>query len=254
MMCVINFKLKDDPKYKLVIAANRDESYNRPATPAAFHGDILYGTDEVRGGTWLGITKTGRIAMITNVRNLEEMSKNSPLSRGDIVLDFLKLDVTPEDFLMHLRTESKDYGGFNVLLGDTDSLYYMNNYDNKIEKVTEHIHGLSNASLDTPWAKVQLGKHTLETLTGNTEVDKHTLLTLLQSKEKTYDHNQYTGVGESMEYNLSSQFIELEEMEYGTRCSTVILITHDGDVHFVERTYDRGKFAFDTEFNFKIEQ
>lgn len=84
MMCVINFKSKDDPKYKLVIAANREESYNRPATPAAFHGDILYGTDEVRGGTWLGITKTGRIAMITNMRNLEEMSKNGPLSRGDI--------------------------------------------------------------------------------------------------------------------------------------------------------------------------
>lgn len=251
-MCIINFKIKEDPNYKLVIAANRDESYNRPASPAKFHGDILYGTDEVRLGTWLGITKSGRIAMITNVRNLEEMTKNNLLSRGDIVLDFLKSDTDAEAFLTHLKTESHKYGGFNVLLGNIDTLFYMNNHENQIEKVSEHIHGLSNAKLNTPWAKVQLGKNKLEGLTGDIEKDKHMLLGLLNSTDKTPEHNQNTGVEKELEYQLSSQFIELQDMEYGTRCSTVILVTHDDEVHFVERTFDRGQFDFDTEYTFKI--
>ncbi|CAD2073771.1 NRDE family protein [Phocicoccus pinnipedialis] len=251
-MCVINFKINNDPNYILAIAANRDESYNRPAYPARIHGNILHGTDAHRGGTWLGITKTGRIAMITNIRNVEEMTKKSPLSRGDIVLDFLRSESDAKSFLAQLRTESSKYGGFNVILGDLDSLYYMNNYDNQIEILSENTHGVSNAFLNTPWAKVQHGKHTLDRLSGDIEEDKATLLRLLSSSKKTHSHRQNTGIDKALEYALSSQFIELQDMEYGTRCSTVILITHDGFAHFLERTYTRGTFDFDTEFKFKI--
>jgi uncharacterized protein with NRDE domain len=253
-MCLINFQLNDHPKYKLVLAANRDEFYLRPTESAHFWKDepqLLAGRDLMQMGTWLGITKTGRIAALTNFRD-PSAPEADKISRGSIVRHFLSTDMGAQNFLENLIPE--DYAGFNILAGDSSQLFYYNNLEAKAVKVEPGIHGLSNHFLDTPWPKVVKGNMYLERyLSDNKDVHIDDLFDILQDAEESEDGSlPDTGIDMELERKLSPMFIQTRD--YGTRSSTVVLITHDGHVAFAERVYNSGKLQEENHFEFDIEK
>ena len=165
-MCLILFSYQTHPKYSLILAANRDEYYNRPTEPLAFWNDrpdILAGRDLKRKGVWLGITRTGRICAITNFREPFLRIESAP-SRGLLVSDFLAGQESPEFYLNQIKQVGNRYNGYNLLAGDRSGLYYYSNQANAVQKLTAGLYGLSNHFLNTPWPKVKKGKAALEAL------------------------------------------------------------------------------------------
>lgn len=234
-MCLILFAWQRHPQYKLVVAANRDEFYARPSAPAQFWQDapyILAGRDLEQSGTWLGITRNGRFAAITNVR--DPAAKQGARSRGHLVRDFLNSDNTPDCFIAHMQNHLSDYSPFNLLLSDGHALHYCNSHGENIA-LQPGIYGLSNAALDTPWPKVETGKQALaDTLS---DVQHESLFCLLSDRTIADDGLlPTTGIPQWLEQKLSASFIHFDS--YGTRCSTLVLQTHDGRIDFLERQFD----------------
>ncbi|MFD2761645.1 NRDE family protein [Lentibacillus juripiscarius] len=253
-MCLINFHLGDHSNYKLIMAANRDEFYRRPTAPAGFWEDqphILAGQDLEGMGTWLGITKSGRIAALTNYRDPNEEQHNKK-SRGHIVRNFLESSTPAADFLTSLQQENRSYGGFNLIAGHPDQLYYCNNIHDDLYPVTAGTHALSNAFLDTPWPKTVKGKKELKNyITNNRTLSIDALFTILSDAEEAGDDwLPDTGVGLELERRLSPLFIKTPE--YGTRCSTILLVDKQHNVTFVERTYQKGVFETENRFSFQL--
>lgn len=251
-MCLINFHVQDHPIYRLIVAANRDEFYKRPTAPAHFWEDkpyLLAGRDLSQHGTWLGVAKNGRFAALTNYRDPSEQKKNVR-SRGEIVTGFLDSDMTAAEFLKSLQQKRAEYAGFNVIAGIADELYYYSNVENEVKRISPGTHGLCNHFLDTPWPKVMKGKTDLRKLADqNRVIQPGELFDVLQDAEPFPEEQlPNTGVGVQLERVLSSLFIK--SGEYGTRSSTVLLIDHDNNVTFVERTYLDGKFVDDRTFSF----
>ncbi|PSL31689.1 uncharacterized protein with NRDE domain [Planomicrobium soli] len=251
-MCLINFQFQNHPKYKLVVAANRDEFYGRPTKPAYFWDDeplLLAGKDLQQGGTWLGITKTGKFAALTNFRDPSK-PETGKISRGALVRDFLAGTQSPIDFLTAL--EPADYTGFNLLIVDADRLFYYSNLQGEILEITPGTYGLSNHLLDTPWPKVVRGKRNLgEYLSSSKEVSLDALFAILADSEEASDSDlPHTGIGLEFERKLSAMFIKTPD--YGTRSASVVLISHDGSVTFAERTFEKGDFNGEQIFNFNI--
>ena len=251
-MCLINFQYKKHPKYKLVVAANRDEFYGRPAREAHFWDDvpdILAGRDLSQMGTWLGVTKSGRFAALTNFRD-PSLPETGKISRGALVKEFLASVSDPETFLKTLEPDA--YTGFNVLLGDGEKLFYYNNLEQEIAEVSPGTHGLSNHFLNTPWPKVVKGKTRLESyLEKSIEADPDDLFEILRDTEQAADpHLPVTGVGLEFERMLSPIFIKTPD--YGTRSATVLLVDYDNNVTFAERVYEKGEFSGQQLFEFSI--
>jgi uncharacterized protein with NRDE domain len=235
-MCLILLAHGAHPDYPLVIAANRDEYYERPTARAAFWPDqphILAGRDLEGMGTWLGVTLQGRVAALTNFRDRRERKTDAP-SRGTLVRDFLVSEQAPREYLEEVATRASDYNGFNLLAGDIDGVFYFSSREGAVQQVAPGIHGLSNHLLDTPWPKVARGKQRLRAaleLGPNPE----TLLDLLHDREAAAaDELPDTGVGADMERVLSPALIV--SPQYGTRASTAVLFGEDGSVSFSERT------------------
>jgi uncharacterized protein with NRDE domain len=252
-MCLIFISLNDHPSYKLIVAANRDEFYNRRTAAADFWEDypgILGGRDLEAHGTWLGLSRTGKISMITNYRDPKNIDPSAP-SRGPLVSDFLVSNETPEAYLRQLEPRAKQYNGFNLIAGTTEELWYFSNYRKGIEKLDAGLYGLSNHLLETPWPKVQKGKKLMrETI--RHPFKPNDLFDLLYNSETAPDETlPDTGVGLERERSLSAMFIK--SPGYGTRCSTVVLVSHDNHVFFAERVYDLATFDFsEKSFTFKI--
>ena len=159
-MCLILLAVRTHPSYDLILAANRDEYYARPSLPPAFWEEadyVLGGRDLVGGGTWLGITRSGRIAAVTNYRNPAVFLKDAP-SRGKLVSDFLMGKQDPAGYVERVRQEAERYNGFNLLVGDLDGLHWLSNRDDRVHRLEAGIYGISNRLLDTPWPKVVRGK------------------------------------------------------------------------------------------------
>ncbi|TVT27839.1 NRDE family protein [Salinicoccus cyprini] len=253
-MCLIIFQKNTHPHYKLVVAANRDEFYGRPTAPAQFwkqHPEMLAGQDLSKGGTWLGLTKQGRFAAVTNIRKpgFENADKKS---RGALVSDYLTGDATPEAYLDALDREKDDYSGFNLLVGNQNELFYLHNDGGTVDNVTDGPHGLSNHHLDTPWPKVVKGRERLDDYMKTTEeIDIDVIFQLLADSEQTTGALPETGLPETLERQLSSAFISIPE--YGTRSSTVVLIDHDDNATFVERTFTEDGQTGENRYTFKIE-
>ena len=259
-MCLILFSINQHPEYKLILVANRDEFYNRQTEEARFwpeHKNIIGGRDleakrdDGTCGTWMAITTSGKIAMVTNYRDLKNLKKTAP-SRGHIVSDFLIQDVEPESYLKSVEKIKQDYNGFNLLVGNVGKLHYLSNYKDGIEKITSGFYGLSNHLLQTPWPKVELAKTMLKPYFESKEVNAEELLNILQNESRASEKDlPDTGIGIEREKALSSMFIKTDG--YGTRCSTVVLAKKSGEVTFVERTYDLNDFTFKSkEFSFQI--
>jgi uncharacterized protein with NRDE domain len=243
-MCLIFISLKEHPQYKLIVAANRDEFYNRKTAPADFwndHPDILGGRDLEAGGTWLGVSRKGKISMITNYRDPKNIDPKAP-SRGQLVTDYLNGNTSPEQYLRELEPEAKRYNGFNLIVGNTESLFYLSNYKEGIEELTPGLHGLSNHLLDSPWPKVVEGKKTMTEILKQPFTKEDLFKVLFNDAVASDGLLPDTGVGLERERALSAMFIK--SPGYGTRCSTVILADRQGNLFFSERVYDLTTFSF----------
>jgi len=255
-MCLIVFAKDLHPKFKLIFAANRDEFYNRPSEQAEFwseHPHLLAGKDLQAGGTWLGITKQGRFAAITNYRDLKNLKTNAP-SRGLLTLNYLTSNISPEDYYKKLQPKLNDFNGFNLLIGTIDELFYFSNMTDGIKKIEQGLHGISNAILDTPWPKVEKGKQQLKNLLQHDDLHAWEVIDILKNSTQAKDEDlPDTGVGLEMERMLSPIFIRSEK--YGTRCSSVVMVDKDNNVKFVEKFFFDGIGHFSNrEFKFRIEK
>ena len=241
-MCLVLLALDSHPDYSLILAANRDEFYDRPTSPAAFWDDattVLAGRDLKAGGTWLGIDGHGRFAAVTNYRQGERESP-APRSRGLLVSDFLRRDVGALEHVEQVRTDADLYNGFNLIAGDPWGVFYFSNRQRRIRHLAPGVYGLSNHLLDTPWPKVTATKSAFGTLLNDRTSDLTTeLFALLSDRKQAADALlPSTGVSREWESLLSSAFIASDD--YGTRSSTVILIGRDGSIVFVERSFGPG--------------
>lgn len=236
-MCLILFAHRAHPAYRLVVAANRDEWFQRPTAPAAYWADapeILAGRDLEQGGTWLGVTKQGRFAAITNFRDPGNHRAEAP-SRGGLVSAFLRTAIAPAAYLEQLRPGASAYNGFSLLVGDPTSLGYFSNREDRIRDLEPGIYGLSNHLLDVQWPKVQIGKERLAAWLDD-DRGPEALLTLLDDKRAAPDAAlPRTGVSLEWERRLSSLRIVGEG--YGTRSSTAVVIGSGGEIRFLERSF-----------------
>jgi len=254
-MCLIFLSLHQHPTYSLIIAANRDEFYERKTASADFwqdHQNILGGRDLEAGGTWMGVTRSGKISMITNYRDLKNLKSKAP-SRGQLVSDYLIENVPPADYLKKIEPYKEDYNGFNLIIGSAKELWYLSNYKSGVERISNGVHGLSNALLDTPWPKVVKGRKKFESLLTGKILNPDILFDMLMDEQIAPD-NQLpdTGVGLERERQLSSMFIK--SPGYGSRCSTIVLIDKNNHLLFLERVYDLKTFQYNTKtFEFDIE-
>ncbi len=247
-MCLIFFAYNSHPKYKFVLAANRDEFLNRPASKISEWNGIYGGKDLKSGGTWLGITKKGKFCAITNIRRIEQIP-DAP-TRGKIVTNYLNGSDSPKDYLADLSKDSNKYNGFNLILGDKNSCYHYNNREKKVNNLKPGIYGVSNASIDTPWPKLEKGKKEFSQLLENEILNKEDFYKLLRDDSKPpVEQLPDTGIGLEWEKILSSIFIKSEA--YGTRCSSIITID-EKEVNFSERTYDK-KNERDEEISFYMD-
>lgn len=253
-MCLIFIALKSHPKYKLIVAANRDEFYNRKTAPAAFwedHPEILGGRDMEAFGTWLAMTKSGKISMVTNFRDPKNIDPKAP-SRGKLVSDFLLDSTSGEKYLEKFESQTRKYNGFNLIVGSVDSLYYFSNYKEGVILLNSGLFGLSNHLLETPWPKVEKGKNEIQSLLKSPTIKPEILFQVLQDETRSPDEKlPDTGVGLERERVLSAAFIK--SPGYGTRSSTVILVDYTDQVSFTERVFDLTTFRYSSQtFQYKI--
>lgn len=240
-MCLLVLAWQSHPRYRLVVAANRDEFHERPAAPLGWWSDeprIVAGRDLRGSGTWMGASRSGRFAVVTNFRELERPPADAP-SRGDLVAGYLRADgSTTQDYLDALRVHAARYAGFNLLLGDGEALSYQSNRgDTAPRQLPPGVYGLSNHALDSPWPKLVRSRERLEELLAGDGVEPHTLFALLADRTPAdLDETPDTGLPPDWERALSSPFVIHER--YGTRCSTVLLVTHDGQTTVSERRFD----------------
>ena len=254
-MCIILLAYKSHPVYPLVLAANRDEFYERPTAAAAYWDDaptLLAGRDLERGGTWLGVTEAGRLAAVTNYREPGRRIAVDAPSRGLLVSDFLRSREKPEAYLERLAADACRYNGFNLIAGDTDELYYYSNRGPAPQALRPGIYGVSNHLLDTPWPKVARGKEALAEILASDAPQPEDIFRLLADRTCADDSClPETGVGLELERVLSPLFIT--SPVYGTRSSTVLMLDREGGMTFVERSLTNGSERWDEAgYEFKI--
>lgn len=234
-MCLIVVGWRAHPDYPLVVAANRDEFFARPSTFAGRWPDapsVIGGLDLEAGGTWLGVTDSGRFAAVTNVR--EPGMAKGKRSRGDLTRRFLTGNECAADFASAIDRNA--YSGFNLLLGDGETLYYASNRDGAPRPLAPGIYGLSNHLLDSPWPKLVKARTAFSDALPALP-DTTGLFELLADETIVADDRlPNTGVPLAWERLLSAVFVR--SPDYGTRASTVFWQRQNGKTHFEERSFD----------------
>ncbi|MCP5128229.1 MAG: NRDE family protein [Pseudomonadales bacterium] len=242
-MCLLIFAHRADPRYPLVLAGNRDEFHDRLTAAARFWPDkpgLLAGRDLEQGGTWMGITRGGRFAAITNYRDPSRTAP-APRSRGELPLNYLVGTQEPGEYLQGLLPVAEAYAGFNLLVGVVGELWYLTNSLPAGERaplcLQPGIYGLSNARLDTPWPKVTRGKGRLETLLRAGTPD-HAGLARVVGDRQLADSTDLSrqGLDGDMDRILSAQFITTAR--YGTRSSTTLWVENGGLTHWRESSFN----------------
>ncbi|MEM6344563.1 MAG: NRDE family protein [Bacteroidota bacterium] len=238
-MCTILFAWQQDEQYPLVLAANRDEFYERPTQRVHWWEDqphVYAGRDLKGGGTWMGANKYGFWAALTNYREVEGFIPDAP-SRGPLVADYLVHSPEPQSYLESILPNASSYNGFNLLLGTPDEIWYYANRDGVTpQKLLPGFYGLSNRILDTPWPKVQSGKAGLKEIVSNHQSDPDALFQMLHNSEIAPDEQlPATGVSLEWERLLSARFIINDA--YGTRVSTVIRQNIEKQLEYEERAF-----------------
>ena len=239
-MCLIVVGWRVDPSFPLVVAANRDEFHARPTAVANFWADapeVIAGRDLEAGGTWLGITRGGRFAAVTNVR--EPGAAKGLHSRGRLTQAFLEGRQSAADHVG--RIEMGDYSGFNLLVGDGQSLWYCSNRGTKPLELAPGVYGLSNHLLDSPWPKLLTARQKFSQALTHLP-DREPLFGILADDEIVPDSElPDSGIPLDWERRLSAIFVRAEG--YGTRASTVVVQAADGSINFEERSFGPGGAA-----------
>jgi uncharacterized protein with NRDE domain len=251
-MCLVALAIDENRRFPLVIAANRDEFFDRPAarmgwwTPAEGGPEILAGRDLQAGGTWLGLSASGRLALLTNVRRPHEIDPEAP-SRGRIVPHWLRTEWRPDQFWMH--TSLSGHAPFNLIAADfrRGDCFWASNDQAIPQRIERGIFGLSNAALDTPWPKVTALKQrmgdALRTADSVESLSAQLFAALADRTPAPDDQLPNTGIGRERERMLSPAFIRTPNGAYGTRCSTVIVtekIKRQLVTYVFERTFAAG--------------
>lgn len=254
----------DEDPIVFALAANRDEVLARPTAPLAAWSDapnVYGGRDLDKGGTWLGVRTDGRFALVTNYRDFRRAKPTAPPSRGALTADFLRGDEPVESLLARLEREGDRFEPYNLVVGDLGArrLHWHSNVGGAPRALGKgHVHGLSNALLDTPWPKVRSLTTTLDHLLASTPTpygarspegvvelvaeerlssfERASIEALASRELAPVESLPDTGVPPDVERALSSAFVALPG--YGTRCSSVLTLTRGGRLSFVERTYD----------------
>ncbi len=242
-MCLILFSFRAHRHFPLVVAANRDEHYSRPAAPAAFwddHPEVYGGRDLEKGGTWMGLGSNGRFAAITNYRE-GKAAPPAPRSRGELVSGFLTGSTAAETYFRAIAANDHEYNPYSMIAGDPDALFWHSNRHGQAATIAPGVHGLSNHLLDTPWPKVTAGK---AVLAGTADFDDPdaiaaAMFSLLASDAPAAESElPDTGIPRQRERELSPPFIRGEG--YGTRSSAVFMISASGEVFFHEKRFAPG--------------
>lgn len=236
-MCLILVAWRVHPDFPLVVAANRDEFFARPTAAAAFwkdHPRILAGRDLEAGGTWMGVTRGGRFAALTNFRDPAQNRPGAP-SRGALVADFLAGEDSPADYQRRIALRGHQCNGYNLLVGDGESLWWSSNMGGEPRRLKPGVYGISNHLLDTPWPKVGAGKTALTQAIERLPDDQALFALLLDDGVHPDEHLPRTGIPLVWERLLSSAFVK--SPGYGTRGSTVLCVGRDGWTSFDEQTW-----------------
>ena len=256
-MCLLLMALNTHPAYKLILLANRDEYYDRQTSPAAFWDgapSVLAGKDLQGGGTWLGITRNGRIAAVTNYRDPASMKQGAP-SRGRLVSDFLLGQEGPIEYLDSLDRKAGKYNGFNLIIGVKGQLYWYSNRGDGVQSLEPGIYGLSNHLLDTPWPKVAKSKDALAHLLSEQEDPSLKELFRILTDHTIADDEHLPDTGVSLEWERILSPIFIVSPTYGTRSSTVLLIDMQDRVTFVEKTFNSDlDHPTSVEYKFKVDR
>ena len=226
-MCLILFAVEPNPVYRLIVAANRDEFYDRAAEPAELWPDmpgVLAGRDKDMGGTWLGINHKGRFAAVTNFKE-EPPQPPRPQSRGELPLGFLTGKQDSTTYSQAVSDRADEYRGFNLLTADQNCVTYYSNRQSKLKVLAPGFYGLSNQALDCNWPKVIDGRLQLE------QIVQQERSRLPESLFKILMNS-----GDDREF--SNSFIRGDE--YGTRAATVVLVKRNGEIFLEERTFGAG--------------
>jgi uncharacterized protein with NRDE domain len=225
-MCLIVFAWQVIPGTPLIAAANRDEFYDRPAAPAAWwedHPQVYAGRDLRGGGTWLGVTRDGRFAALTNIRAPSEKRSNAP-SRGALVANYLAGQATAQEYVDEIAINADSFNGFNLLVGDCNQLIWFSNGKKDDPRngrpLAPGIYGLSNDLLDSPWPKVVRTKAQFASLLCQGAPEEAFFEMLTDTTRASDCRLPKTGVGMEMERLLSA--VCIESPNYGTRASTVV--------------------------------
>ncbi len=238
-MCLILLAWHVHPQYPCVLAANRDEFHDRQTSSADWwpeHPGILAGRDLRDGGTWLGVTRSGHFAALTNFRDPRIQRVGVP-SRGNLVVEQLDSGRSVADGLAYLRSVGPNYNAFNMILSDGARLGVFESVRGDGRELGPGIFGLSNDLLDTPWPKVREAKSRLAAALSDVR-DPGALLHLLREDRQAPDSElPQTGISVEWERLLSSAFVRSES--YGTRSSTVFRVDRAGRGYFDEWTWDR---------------
>jgi uncharacterized protein with NRDE domain len=245
-MCLIVFAWRQHTASPLLLAANRDEFHARPAAPAQYweeHPELLAGRDLEAGGTWLGVSRRGRFAAITNIRDPQSGERRAPRSRGDLTRDFLLGTQSPADYLQAVAARAHEYLGFNLLLGDGESLWYLHAAPDsrpEFDALQPGIYGLSNAALDVPWPKVERGRQWMAQLLEDGSLPDHVQLRGCVSDRRLAAASDLAALGleGDMAQPLSAQFIVTPH--YGTRCQTTLRWSAGGEMEFQEQRFGTG--------------
>jgi len=245
-MCLAVVAWQTHPDYPLVLAANRDEFYTRSTRPASWWGQsvaLLAGRDEEAGGTWLGITRAGRVALLTNVRAPSERNPHAP-SRGALAVGALQNAQPAAEWLRAQAPRMDTYNGFNLLVAEPTAsgrgvqrlVYFTNRRRHGPRVLAPGIYGLSNAFLDTPWPKVVRAVGAFA-CTLASRVDPDRLLTLMADRRSVHD-SELPSTGVPLDWERALAPIQIRAHGYGTRSTTVITVRRDGVVNFLERSFE----------------
>jgi uncharacterized protein with NRDE domain len=264
-MCLILFAWQAHSEYPLIVAANRDEFYARRTRPACWWGQavsLLAGRDEEAGGTWLGINRRGRFAVVTNVRAPNERNPHAT-SRGLLVLSALQTSQPMRTWVDDCMSRAHSFNGFNLVVAEpvgvgsrgagSDLAYLSNRLDDSAHRLQAGVFGLSNAFLDTPWPKVTRGVTAFSCQIAQ-RVSIDNLLNLMADRELAGELElPSTGIPRDWERALSA--IQIRANGYGTRATTVVTVRRDGLVSFVERSFDPANpdSSSDRRFEFMID-
>jgi uncharacterized protein with NRDE domain len=238
-MCLVLLAWRAHPRWPLLVAANRDEFHSRPAEPLHWWPDapqILAGRDLEAGGTWLAANRNGRFATVTNYRESLRVQKGER-SRGALVIDFVADESTPLVFTRSI--ERQRYAGFSVLAATPESVAYVSNRGDAPRALAAGVYGLSNASLDTPWPKVVRSRERLRSLLDRDDVTPDRLFALLADRDPADEiGTPVRDLPPPVARAVSAPFVVTPE--FGTRCSTVLILDANGQMQVSERRFDAG--------------